>query len=175
MGRMVRRALVPAVLVALAGCGGGSADPPDERPTPERRLLRELRSPDARSPFVTADGGAWRCRTGGRLQLAVSADGEVSVATPVMVLASVAPTRALVNRACSRAGGGARSDDASSGRVGALVVRCRVPEIVVVDLAGGDVIVRAARGRYVAGASVPGDRIGVAGYWGDGCAPVTAG
>jgi hypothetical protein len=172
---MTRRALVPALLVALAGCGGGSADPPEERPAPERRLLRELRSPDARSPFVIADGAAWRCRTSGRLQLAVSAEGEVSVASPVMVLASVAPTRALVNRACSRAGRGARPDEASNGRVGALIVRCRTPEIVVVDFAGGDVIVRASGGRYVAGASVPSDRIGVAGYWGDGCAPVTAG
>jgi hypothetical protein len=169
---MVRRAFVPAVLVVLAGCGGGSDDPPDERPAPERRLLRELRSPDARSPFVTAHGDAWRCRTGGRLQLAVSADGEVSVATPVMVLASVAPTRSLVNRACSRARGGGRSDDATAGRVGAVVVRCSVPEIVVVDLAGGGVTVRAERGRYLAGASVPADRIGVAGYWGAGCAPV---
>jgi hypothetical protein len=168
---MTRRALVPALLVALAGCGG-SADPPQERPAPERRLLRELRSPDARSPFVIADGAAWRCRTSGRLQLAVSAEGEVSVASPVMVLASVAPTRALVNRACSRAGRGARPDEASNGRVGALIVRCRTPEIVVVDFAGGDVIVRAAGGRYVAGASVPSDRLGVAGYWGDGCAPV---
>lgn len=172
---MVRRALVPAAVVALAGCGGGSDDPPDRRPAPERRVLLELRSPDARSPFVTADGDAWRCRTGGRLQLAVSADGEVSVSTPVMVLASVAPTRALVNRACSRARRGPRSADASSGRVGAVVVRCRVPEIVVVDLAGGDVTVRAERGRYLAGASVPDDRIGVAGYWGAGCSPVSAG
>jgi hypothetical protein len=172
---MLRRALVPAVLVVLAGCGGGSGDPPDERPAPERRLLRELRSPDARSPFVTAHGGAWRCRTGGRIQLAVSADGEVSVATPVMVLASVAPARALVNRACSRVRRGGRSGEATAGRVGAVVVRCRAPELVVVDLAGGDVTVRADRGGYLVGASLPADRIGVAGYWGRGCAPVTAG
>jgi hypothetical protein len=171
---MVRRALVPVVLVVLAGCVGGSGDPPEQRPGPERRvLLRELRSPDARSPFVPAGGGAWRCRTAGQLQLAVSADGAVSVATPVMVLASVSPARALVNRACSRGAGDTRAGGARSGRVGALVVRCRTPEIVVVDFAGGDVTLRAPGGRYVAGAAVRPDRIGVAGYWGDGCAPVS--
>jgi hypothetical protein len=172
---MVRRALLPAVIAGLAGCGGGSPEPPDERrPAPERRLQSELRSPDARSPLVMADGGAWRCRTGGRLQLAVSADGEVSVATPVMLLASVASTRAVVNRACSPDARVASRGDAGSGRVGGLVVRCRAPEIVVVDFAGGDVTVRSEGGRYLAGASVPSDRIGVAGYWGDGCGPVTA-
>ena len=169
---MVRGALVAAVMVALAGCGGGSDDPPEERPAPERRLLRELRSPDARSPFVNAHAETWRCRSGGRVQLAVSADGEVSIATPVMVLASVARTRALVNRACSPGAGGARPEGARSGRVGALVVRCRAPEIVVVDFAGGDVTLRAPSGRYLAGAARSPDRIGVAGYWGAGCAPL---
>jgi hypothetical protein len=170
---MLLRALAPAVVVALAGCGGGSDDPPEERPAPERRvLLRELRSPDARSPFVTAGDGEWRCRSGGSIQLAVSADGEVSVASPVMVLASVAPARALVNRACSQGARGRKAEAGRSGRVGALVVRCRTPAIVVVDFAGGDVTVRAPGGRYVAGASVRPDRIGVAGYWGRGCEPV---
>jgi hypothetical protein len=122
---------------------------------------------------VSAHGDAWRCRSGSRVQLAVSADGEVSVTTPVMVLASLAPTRALVNRACSRGAGRMRPGGARSGRVGALVVRCRTPEIVVVDLAGGDVTVRTAGGRYLAGAAVRPDRIGVAGYWGAGCTPVS--
>jgi hypothetical protein len=121
---------------------------------------------------VSADGEAWRCRSGGRIHLALSAEGEVSVATPVIVLASVTPTRALVNRACSRGGGRAGAAAASGGRVGALVVRCRTPEIVVVEFAGGDVTVRAAGGRYLAGAAVRPELIGVAGYWGRGCAPV---
>jgi hypothetical protein len=170
---VLRGALLAAVLVPLAGgCGGGSPDPPEERPAPERRLLTELRSPDARSPFVRADGETWRCRSGGRIHLALSADGEVSVATPVMVLAYATPTRALVNRACSQGAGRAGAADARGGRVGALVVRCRAPAIVVVEFAGGDVTVRADGGRYLAGAAVRPDLVGVAGYWGRGCAPV---
>jgi hypothetical protein len=172
---MVRRALVPAVLVVLAGCGGGSGDPPEQRPAPERRVpVRELRSPDARSPFVTAGDGAWRCRSHGRVQLAVSAAGEVSVATPVMVLASVAPTRALVNRACEpdAASGAGTPPGMRGGRLGASVVRCRAPGTVVVEFRGGDVTVRAdSSGRLLARAAVSSDRIGVAGYWGAGCAP----
>jgi hypothetical protein len=170
---MVRRTLVPVVLLGLAGCGGSSSDPPDQRPAPERRtLLRELRSPDARSPFVTAGTGAWRCRSGGSVQFAVSADGEVSITTPVMVLASVAPRRAVVNRACERGGGAGGRDGALSGRVGATVVRCRAPDVVVVDFHGGDVTVRTRNGgRLLARAAVSPDGIGVAGYWGHGCAP----
>ena len=105
---MRRSAFVPAVLVTIAGCGG-SPDPPDAPPDPpaERRAVsRELRSPDARSPFVTADDGTWRCPSAERIQLALSADGEVSLSSPAMVLASVAPTRAAVNRDCDRAAGG---------------------------------------------------------------------
>jgi hypothetical protein len=173
---MLRRTLVPVVLLGLAGCGGSSSDPPDQRPGPERRtLLRELRSPDARSPFVSAGTGAWRCRSGGRVQVSVSADGEVSITTPVMVLASVASRRTVVNRACERGAGGGGRDGALSGRVGATVVRCRAPETVRVDFAGGDVTLRAAGGRYLAGAAVRPDGIGVAGYWGAGCAPVESG
>jgi hypothetical protein len=177
---MVRSALVPAVLVTLAGCGGGSHPPyVQPGPAPERRVeSRELRSPDARSPFVTAGGGAWRCPSEERIQLAISADGEVSLSSPEMVLASVAPTRAVVNRACDRAagaGGGAARTGARSGRVGASIVRCDVPPVVLVDFAAGDVTVRAAGGRYVAGAAVRAGQIGVAGYWGAGCAPVSGG
>jgi hypothetical protein len=171
---MVRSALVPAVLVVIAGCGGSSDGTEERRPAPDRRFVsRELRSPDARSPFVPAAGGAWLCRSGGLIQLAIGAEGEVSLSTPVMVLASVAPTRALVNRACDRAPrGAALRAGTRAGRVGAGVVRCRTPDEVLVDFDDGDVIVRAAGGRFLAGAAVRPDRISVAGYWGAGCDPV---
>jgi hypothetical protein len=135
----------------------------------------ELRSPDARSPFVNAGDGAWRCPTPGRIVLAIGADGDATVSVGDALLASVAPTRALVNRRCDRehAGGGVRAPSgARGGRLGATVVRCRAPGTVVVDFRGGDVIVRAdGGGRLLARAEVSSDRIGVAGYWGAGCAP----
>ena len=169
---MGRSAVVPVVLVALAGCGG-SPDVPDERPAPDRQMaFAELRSPDARSPFVPARGGAWRCPTAGRIVLAISADGDATLSIGGMPLASVAPSRALVNRACERDSGSVRTpSSARGGLLGASVVRCRAPSTVVVDFRGGDVTVRAdGRGRLLARAEVSPDRIGVAAYWGDGCA-----
>ena len=180
MGDMRPIALVPVVLATLAGCGG-SPEPPDATPgpAPERRVVSgEVRSPDARSPFVTAGEGAWRCPSDERIQLALSAGGEVSLSSPAMVLASRGrPTRALVNRACDRAEAarGAARTAARSGRVGSIIVRCDVPPVVLVDFGGGDLTVRTAGGRYVAGAAVRADRIGVAGYWGAGCAPLSGG
>jgi hypothetical protein len=175
---VVRGALVASVLGALAGgCGGGSPEPPERTPgpgPPERRIATgELRSPDARSPFVPAGDGAWRCPTAARIQLALSPDGEVSVSTPGMVLTSVAPTRALVNRACDpvrlvaapRTAGWARR-----GRVGATLVRCDAPRAVLVDFADGDVTLRAPDGRFLAAAAIGPSSPGVAGYWGSGCA-----
>jgi hypothetical protein len=169
---MVRRALVPVAVLALAGCGG-SPDVADERPSPERRVaVGELRSPDARSPFVTAGRGAWRCPTTGQIVLAISTEGEATLGIGEALLASVAPTRALVNRRCERVpAAGARAPAATrGGRLGAIVVRCRAPGAVVVDFRGGDVTVRAG-GRFLARAAVRTDRIGVAGYWGAGCTP----
>ena len=174
---LVRAGLAATVPVLLAGCGG-SPDPPDATPgpAPDRRIATgELRSPDARSPFVSAGDGAWRCPSEGQVQLAVSADGEVSLATPGMVLGSLAPTRAVVNRACDRAPRGAGRRDARSGRVGAVILRCRSPRAVLVDFGGGDLSVRAPGGSYLAGAAVRADRIGVAVYWGPSCAPLSGG
>jgi hypothetical protein len=177
---MVRRAVVPAVLMAVAGCGG-SPDVPDERPAPHPRgVFGELRSPDARSPdarspFMTAGAGAWRCPTAGRLELAMTADGDATLSIGGRLLAFVAPSRALVSRACERESGArARAPAvARGGRLGATVVRCRAPGVVVVDFRAGDVtVVRAdGRGRFLARASVSPDRIGVAAYWGAGCTP----
>jgi hypothetical protein len=170
----VRRIVVPAVLLALAGCGG-SPDVPDERPPPERQVVfGELRSPDARSPFVPARGGAWRCPTAGRIVLAISADGDATVSIGGMLLASVSPSRALVNRTCERESAIAgKPAGTRGGRLGATVVRCRAPGTVVVDFRDGDVTVRAdAGGRLLARGEVSSDRIGVAVYWGAGCAPI---
>ena len=121
---------------------------------------------------MPAAGRAWRCATAGEVVLAMSDDGEATVSIAGRVLASVAPGRALVNRACERGGGGARSSAAPrGGRLGATVVRCRTPDVVVVDFRGGDVTVF-ARGRLLASAAVRPDRARVAGYWGEGCAPL---
>lgn len=169
----MRRAGLLAVAL-IAGCGG-TPDAPEERgpgPRPPDRLgfAADLRTADARSPFVPAGDAAWRCATDGRLQLAVSDQGEVAASIGGRTLASVSSARALINRACDHTesrGGGAR---APRGRVGASVLRCTVPPVVVVDFAGGDVTVRALSGRFVAAAAVRGDRAGVAVYWGTDCA-----
>jgi hypothetical protein len=175
---MVRSALVAAVLVMLAGCGG-SADVPEETPAPRvpdrRVVLGEVRSPDARSPLVPAREGVWRCPTPGRIQLSISADGEATLIGD-RALALVARASALVNRACERVHGPAvrtRAASTRGGRFGASTLRCRAPAEILVDLRGGELTVRADGGaRFLAHAAVRPDRIGVAGYWGAGCAPV---
>jgi hypothetical protein len=173
---MVRRALMPVVLVALAGCGG-SPDVPDERPRPDRPVtFGELRSPDARSQLVSAgEAGAWRCPTPGRVQLSISAEGEATLIGD-RPLALVARSRTLVNRACDRDRGGSARETRTGtlgGRIGASTLRCRAPAIVLVELRDGDLTVRAAGDeRFLARAAVRPDQIGVAGYWGAGCAPV---
>jgi len=165
---------VPAVLLALAGCGG-SPDAPEERPRPDRPVtFGELRSPDARSPLVPAGDGAWRCPTLGRLQLSISADGEATLIGD-RPLAVVARSRTLVNRACDRDGGAVAGTRAGTrgGRFGASTLRCEAPAVVRVELRAGDLTVRAGGdARFLARAAVRPDRIGVAGYWGAGCAPV---
>jgi hypothetical protein len=172
---MVRSALVPAVVVALAGCGGGgSPDVPDERPAPDRRVvLGEVRSPDARSPLVRAGEGTWRCPTPGRIQLSISADGEATLIGD-RALALVARATTLVNRACEQADAPAVETRAGTrgGRLGASTLRCRAPAVVVVELRGGDLTVRTRDARFLVRAAVRADRIGVAGYWGAGCGPV---
>jgi hypothetical protein len=161
-------------VAAVAGCGGGSPDVPDEPgpAPPEGRLgfAPDLRTADARSPFVPAGEGAWRCPTDGRLQLTISEQGEVtgSIEGRVLVVVSSAPP--LVNRACDRTRR-VTGDRPAEGRLGASTLRCSVPAVVVIDFAGGDVTVRAPGGRVVAAAAVGEDRLGVAAYWGDGCSP----
>jgi hypothetical protein len=176
-GAMLRRALLPAVLAALvpAGCGG-SPDDRDEPPRPDRPVtFAELRSPDARSPLMSVrGGGAWRCPTPGRLQLSITADGEATLIGD-RPLALVTRSRTLINRACERHGrasAGTRSGTLG-GRVGASTLRCRAPAFVLVHLRDGDLTVRAGGdARFLVRAAVRTDQIGVAGYWGAGCAPV---
>jgi hypothetical protein len=158
----------------IAGCGGGSDAPDEARPAPPGERLGfapDLRTADARSPFVPAADAAWRCATDGSLQLAISEQGEVAASIGGRTLASVSSARALINRACDRsrrrASGAARP---ASGRLGASVLRCSVPAVVVVDFADGDVTVRRVGGRVIAAAAVASDRVGVAAYWGQGCA-----
>ena len=172
---MVRALLAAVVVACVAGCGGSDDSPEDRRRAPPWQLgfAPDLRTADARSPFVSAAGAAWRCETDGSLQLAISEQGEVAASLGGRTLASISAARGLINRACDReprprAGGG----EPSRSRLGAGLLRCSVPREVVVDFGGGDVAVRAPGGRFLAGAAVRADRIGVATYWGGGCRAV---
>jgi hypothetical protein len=161
-------------VVLLAGCGGGGSPDGSSVPPGDSRGLGfapDLRTADARSPFVPAGEGSWRCPTDGRLQLTVSDQGEVAGSAVGRVLVSVSSARALVNRACDRT---RRVTGAlpPGGRLGASVLRCSVPQVVVIDFAGGDVTVRSVRGRVLAAAAVGRDRVGVAAYWGETCVAV---
>jgi hypothetical protein len=158
------------VALALAGCGG-SGDAPPRPAGPGSGSVVDLRSADARSPLVVAADGVWRCPTEGRLALAVSEEGEASLTVDDFVLASVAPIRSVVNRVCDRVEGFAGRGAAAPphGRLGAATVRCGAPATVLVGFRGGDITVRAPDGRFVAGAAVRADRIGIAAYWGARC------
>ena len=171
---MVRALLAAAVMSGLAGCGGSDDAPEDRRRPPPWQLgfAPDLRTADARSPFVSAAGAAWRCATDGSLQLAISDQGEVAASIAGRMLASVSAARGLVNRACDREPRRRAGGSPSASRLGAGLLRCSVPREVVVDFAGGDVAVRAPGGRFLAGAAVRSDRIGVATYWSGGCRAV---
>lgn len=167
---MLRPVAAAVLLVALGGCGGS----PDRPPAPPRASgarIVDLRSADARSPLLAVHGGTWRCATGGRIQLAISGAGEATLTIVGRLLASAAPTRSVVHRVCDRvpvpAGGSA---DGARVRVGAVVIRCDVPGDVLVGFPDGDLTVHAAGGRFLAGAAIRADRVGVAGYLASGCA-----
>jgi hypothetical protein len=170
MGRMPRAVAAAALLLALAGCGGSPHRPPAP-PPPGGTGIVDLRSADARSPLVVARGGTWRCATDGRIQLAISAEGEATLAIDGRLLASVAPTRSVVHRVCDRVRAAARGGSAGARvRIGGVVIRCSVPGDVLVGFDHGDLTVRSPAGRFVAGAGIRADRVGVAGYLGRGCA-----
>ena len=172
-----RRALVVPWLLgslALAGCGGSAAPPaatPTVRVAGGGAITGEVRSPDARSPLVRADG-LWRCETTGRVDLRVSADGLATLSLEGRPLASVAGRRALINRACTsertRPLPRFRPPRAAPGP---SELRCSVPRLVLVDLSDGDLTVReAVRGRFLLGAAISADHLEAAGYWSTSCA-----
>lgn len=167
---MPRPAAALLLLLALAGCGGSPDRPPTTPPAGEANIV-DLRSADARSPLVAAHGGTWRCATDGRIQLAISAEGEATLTIDGRLLASVAPTRSVVHRVCDRvrAPAGAGSHGARV-RIGGALIRCDVAGDVLVGFDAGDLTVRAPGGRFVAAAAISADRVGVAAYLGAGCA-----
>jgi hypothetical protein len=167
---MLRLVAAAVPLLALAGCGGSPGPPPAPPQAGAARIV-DLRSADARSPLLAAHAGTWRCATDGRIQLAISAEGEATLTIDGRLLASVAPTRSVVHRVCDRVR--VAPGEGSAGaqvRIGGVVIRCDVPGDVLVGFDHGDLTVRSAAGRFVAGAAIRPDRVGVAGYLGGGCA-----
>jgi hypothetical protein len=159
---------------ALAGCGGSGGErdtAPDRRDFGSRIVKGEVRTPDARSPFVRGDG-LWRCETSGSIDLRVSTDGLASLFVRGRLLASVAPARALINRSCS-ARRPARLPPFRAPRVvvGESYLRCAVPRVVLVDMRDGDLTVRdPGRGRFLLGAAVAEQHLEPAGHWSVSCA-----
>jgi hypothetical protein len=173
-GGVWRRALVLAS-VALAGCGGGSDDaerrPAADREDPPRRYVtREVRTPDARTPLVQGHG-LWTCETSGRVELRVSPEGLASLFMRGRLLASVATTRSLVNRACfPEPGKRLPAFRPAHSVAGESHLRCDVPRTVLVDMRDGDLIVRdPGRARFLLGAAISDEHLEAAGHWSGDC------
>ena len=172
-----RRASVLASL-ALAGCGGGSADDgggerraaPDRGDAPRRFVTGEVRTPDARTPLVQGHG-LWSCETTGRVELRVSEEGLATLFMHGRLLASVAPSRSLVNRACFVEPGRRLPPFLADHSVaGGSHLRCDVRCLVLVDLRDGDLTVRApGRARFLLGAAVSDVHLEAAGHWNADC------
>jgi hypothetical protein len=169
----VRRIALALASVALAGCGGSGGEreaPPDRTDFGSRVVKGEVRTPDARSPFVRGKG-LWRCETTGRIDMRVSPDGLASLFVRGRLLASVAPTRALINRSCT-AQRPARLPPFRAPRtvVGESYVRCAVPQAVLIDMRDGDLTVRATHGgRFLLGAAVSERHFEPTGHWSVSC------
>jgi hypothetical protein len=89
----------------------------------------------------------------------------------------VAPTRALINRACTPERP-AKLPPFRAPRAlpGESHLRCAVPRLVLVDLRDGDLTVREARrGTFLLGAAVSERHLEAAGHWSASCALATAG
>jgi hypothetical protein len=179
-GGVWRRALVLAS-VALAGCAGGSDDAerrpaPDRDDAPRRFVTGEVRTPDTRTPLVQGHG-LWSCETTGRVELRVSEEGLASLFMRGRLLASVAPTRSLVNRACFvEPGKRLPRFRAAHSIAGESHLQCDVPDTVLVDMRDGDLIVREpARARFLLGAAVSDEHLEAAGHWSADCALAAGG
>jgi hypothetical protein len=169
----VRRIALVLASVALAGCGGSGGErpaPPDRADFGSRVVKGEVRTPDARSPFVHGKG-LWRCETTGRIDMRVSRDGLASLFVRGRLLASVAPTRALISRSCT-----AQQPErlppfrAPRAVAGGSYVRCAVPQTVLIDMRDGDLTVRGTRGgRFLLGAAVSEQHFAPTGHWSVGC------
>jgi hypothetical protein len=173
---VLRVALSLLASVALAGCGGSDgrrAGTPADLGATGRVVTGEVRSPDARTPLVRADG-LWRCETGGRVELRVSPEGLATLSLGQGLLASVTANGALINRACTSLHPGALPPFRAARAVaGESRLRCEVPRLVLVDLRYGDLTVRApGRGRFLLGAAVSPDHLEAAGHWSTGCSRV---
>jgi hypothetical protein len=175
---MWRRALVLAS-VALAGCGGGADDGAERRAAPgpeeppQRFVTGEVRTPDARTPLVQGHG-LWSCETTGRIELRVSEEGLATLFMRGRLLASVAPTRSLVNRACFvERGRRLPPFRAAHSVAGASHLSCDVPGVVLVDMRDGDLTVRApGRARFLLGAAVSDVHLEASGHWSADCQEV---
>jgi hypothetical protein len=171
-----RRTLVLAS-VALAGCGGGSGDAAPERVEPPRRFVTgEVRTPDTRTPLVQGHG-LWTCETAGRVELRVSEEGLATLFMRGRLLASVAPSRSLINRACfPEPGKRLPPFRAAHSVAGESHLRCFVPSMVLVDTRDGDLVVREPeRARFLLGAAVSEEHLVAAGHWSADCRLATGG
>jgi hypothetical protein len=171
-GGVWRRALVLAS-VALAGCGGGSAEPrpaPDRDENAPRFVTGEVRTPDSRSPLVQGHG-LWSCETTGRIELRVSPEGVATLFMRGRLLASVAPSRSLVNRACFvEPRKRLPPFRAAHANAGESHLRCDVPGVVLVDMRDGDLTVREPDGAgFLLGAAVSEQHLETAGHWSARC------
>jgi len=168
---MLRGAFALLLTATLAGCLGSGPEPRTPAASTGRVMPGDVWSPDAHTPLRSATG-VWRCGAARRVELRVSEDGAATLSSGGQPLASVAPGRALVNRACAshrpRALPPLRAPRA---RRGAGRLRCRAPRTVLVDLRDGDLIVLSGgAARFLAGAAVSGEHFEVATYWSGRCA-----
>ena len=144
--------------------------PAEARAAAPRWIRADLRSPDARSPLMRAEG-AWRCPAGSSALLQVGRYGTAALSSGGRPLAYVTGRRALIHRVCEPAAAApARAGAPPFGRSGPGLLRCRAGGALTVDFAAGDLTVRAGR-RFLAGAAVGADHFGVARYWAAACRP----